>query len=156
MGGNNKISVNLVANNVLVECINNFQHLTFKVDVSVINERQDATYSPVRVGKRGDCRLGIFGSMNSKIQQYASRYVGSGIRFQNLRGPALVAELEKKLGVQLGSTVTIPLNTVDGKPRYCGPPTTTTTTSTTTTTISTNTSGSDVESKTIVWIMSLF
>ena len=75
--GLNKISVNLVSSNVIVECIADFQHLTFNLDVAVVNERQDATYSGIEVGKKSGCNLGILGinigSINTKVQQYASR-----------------------------------------------------------------------------------
>lgn len=36
-----------------------------------------------------------------------------------MRGPKLVAELERKLGVHLGSLVSVPLNNADGTPRQC-------------------------------------
>jgi len=122
--GTNKISVNIAASNVLTECIGGQEHLTFKIDAKVIDEADGGSYGKVIVGKKGDCNLKILGikigSINNKIQQYATRYVQqSGNKFQELRGSRLVAELEKKLGVRLGSIVSLPLNNADGTPRTC-------------------------------------
>merc|ERR1711994_411306 len=39
--------------------------------------------------------------------------------FDELRGSRLVAELERKLGVRLGSTVTVPITNPNGSPRVC-------------------------------------
>ena len=47
------------------------------------------------------------------------RYVQAGDKFYELRGDKLVSELENKLGVQLGSTVSVKLNHPDGTPRLC-------------------------------------
>ena len=47
------------------------------------------------------------------------RYVQAGNKFYELRGAKLVAELENKLGVRLGSTVSVKLNNPDGTPRLC-------------------------------------
>ena len=47
------------------------------------------------------------------------RYVQAGEKFYELRGAKLVSELENKLGVQLGSTVSVKLNNADGTPRLC-------------------------------------
>ena len=43
----------------------------------------------------------------------------AGNKFSELRGAKLVAELENKLGAQLGSTVSVKLNNPDGTPRLC-------------------------------------
>ncbi|XP_023338833.1 uncharacterized protein LOC111709406 [Eurytemora carolleeae] len=98
-------------------------HLTFNMDVKVYNEVQDSTYSPVQVDKQNNCDLNILGikigSINGMIQRYANRYVQAKEKFYELRGAKLVAELENKLGVQLGSTVSVKLNNPDGTPRLC-------------------------------------
>jgi len=121
--GTNKISVNIAASNVLTECIGGQEHLTFNIDANVIDEADGSSYGAVQVGKKGGCSLDILGirvgSINSKIQQYATRYVQSGNKFHELRGSRLVAELEEKLGVQLGSTVSLPINNSNGTPRTC-------------------------------------
>jgi len=121
--GINHIVVNLAASNPVVECIAGQQHLSFNFDAKVFNRADDKTYSPVQVGKHSGCNLSILGihigSINSKVQSYANRYVHKGNRFSELRGPKLVAELEKKLGVKLGSTVTIKINNANGASRKC-------------------------------------
>lgn len=75
--GTNKISVNIAASNVLTECIGGQEHLTFKIDAKVIDEADGGSYGKVIVGKKGDCNLKILGikigSINNKIQQYATR-----------------------------------------------------------------------------------
>jgi len=122
--GTNRVSVNLAASNVMVECIGGEEHLTFNINANVIDERKQATYSPVEVGKRSGCNIRVLGvrvaSINSKIQSYASRYVNSNShRFHELRSSRMVAELERKLGVQLGSTVTLKIKDSAGTPRTC-------------------------------------
>jgi len=121
--GTNKISVNLAASNTLVECIGGRQHLTFKIDAKVVNEAVVKSYGPVEVGKKGGCDIKILGfkvgSINSKIQEYATRYLQASNRFHELRGSKLVAELERKLGARLGSTITLPINDANGNPRSC-------------------------------------
>ena len=47
------------------------------------------------------------------------RYLQAGNRFHELRGNKLIAELERKLGVTLGSPVNVKLNNLDGTPRLC-------------------------------------
>jgi len=122
--GTNRLAVNLAASNTLVECVNGEEHLTFNLDASVVSERNDASYPAVQVGRRSGCNIRVLGvrlfSINSKIQSYASRYVRSArSRLQALRGPRLVAELEKKLGVHLGSTVHLKVKDSTGAPRTC-------------------------------------
>ena len=47
------------------------------MDVTVYNEVQDSTYSPVQVDKQNNCNLKILGikigSINGMIQRYANR-----------------------------------------------------------------------------------
>jgi len=120
--GTNHISANLVASNVLVECIGGQEHLTMNVDAIVENEAKDKTYSEIKVGKKNNCDLNVFGikigSINSKIQDYANRYLKGNNQARQLRGPELVQELERVLKVELGSQVTIPI-TLNGQPRSC-------------------------------------
>ena len=75
--GTNKMSAHFAASNVLVECIGGQEHLTFTLDVKVINEANSATYAAVEVGKKGDCNIDILGfdiiRLNSKVQSYANR-----------------------------------------------------------------------------------
>ena len=47
------------------------------------------------------------------------RYVQNGNKFHELRGDRLIAELERKLGIHLGSTVNLKINNADGTPRMC-------------------------------------
>ena len=47
------------------------------------------------------------------------RYVHNGDRFSELRGPKLLAELERKLGVKMGAIVTLRINDEHGAPRKC-------------------------------------
>jgi len=121
--GTNHLTVNLAASNVMTMCYSGQQHLAFNIDMKMFNEVRHESYSPVEIGKKGDCKLdflGInFGSMNSKIQKYAQRYVNANDRFTELRSDKLVAELERKLGAQLGSEVLIPLTNPDGSARLC-------------------------------------
>jgi len=123
--GTNHIAVNLIASEVLTECVAGQEHLTFNLDVKVFNEAKQKTYASVSVGKRSGCNLNVLGiritSINSKVQKYASRYTTAKPgRFDELRGSRLVAELERKLGVRLGSTVTVPITNPNGSPRVCG------------------------------------
>merc|ERR1711872_145506 len=90
--GTNHIAVNLAASNAVTECIAGQQHLSFNFNI---------------------------GSINSKVQSYANRYVHNGDRFSELRGPKLLAELERKLGVKMGSIVTLRINDEHGAPRKC-------------------------------------
>jgi len=121
--GTNRVSVNIAASNVNVECIGGSHHLTFNLNANVIDETKDSTYPSVEVGKRSGCNLRLLGfnigSINSRIQNYANSYVRNGNRFHELRGPRIVSELESKLGVSLGSVVTLKLNNADGSPRTC-------------------------------------
>ena len=75
--GRNKLVANFAASNVLLECISGQMHLTFNMDVTVYNEVQDSTYSPVQVDKQNNCDLNILGikigSINGMIQRYANR-----------------------------------------------------------------------------------
>jgi len=122
--GTNKF-FNLAASNGLTECIGGQEHLVFNLDVNVYHEADEDSYGPVEVGRRSDCDLTVLwggvkvGSINNIIQKMAKRYIKSGSRFNEVRGPKLVAELEKKLGEELGSIVAIPLNHADGSPRLC-------------------------------------
>merc|ERR1711962_188115 len=101
--GVNHLTVVTAASNVIVECIAGQEHLTFSVDAKVFSRAADDTYAPVVVGKRSDCKLDIL----------------KGERFRELRGAKLVAELERKLGVKLGDTVTLKINDEHGNPRMC-------------------------------------
>jgi len=120
--GTNHISVNFAASNVLVECIAGQEHLTMTVDATVENEAKDKTYSDVVAGKKNNCDLKVFGikigSINSKIKDYANRYLKGNEGIRTLRGPELVRELERVLRADLGSKVTIPI-TLNGQPRSC-------------------------------------
>jgi len=121
--GVNHLTVVTAASNVIVECIAGQEHLTFNVDAKVFSRAADDTYAPVVVGKRSDCKLDILkipiGSINKMVQGVAYKYIGKGERFNELRGPKLVAELERKLGVKLGDTVTLKINDEHGNPRMC-------------------------------------
>jgi len=121
--GVNHLTVITSASNVIVECIGGQEHLTFNIDAKVFSRAADDTYAPVVVGKHSDCKLDVLGleiaTINSKIQGIASRYIGKGEKFNELRGTKLVAELERKLGVRLGSTVTLKINDANGNPRMC-------------------------------------
>ena len=120
--GTNHISVNLAASNVLVECIAGQEHLTMNVNAIVEDEAKDKTYSEVEAGKKNDCDLNVFGikigSINSKIKDYANRYLKGNQGIRQLRGPELVKELQRVLLADLGSKVTIPI-TLNGNPRSC-------------------------------------
>jgi len=121
--GTNKISVSIQASNVLTECIGGREHLTFNINAKVVDEAIGKTYKPVQVGKKRSCDLRVLkikiGSMNSVVQGLATKYTNTGKRFNQLRGSRLVGELQKKLGVQLGSTVSIKLNNSNGSPMTC-------------------------------------
>merc|ERR1712180_17353 len=121
--GTNHITAILAASNAVTECIAGQQHLSFNFNAKVLNTVQGKTYGAVQVGKHSGCNLSILGinigSINSKVQAYANRYVHNGDRFSELRGPKLLAELERKLGVKMGSIVTLRINDEHGAPRKC-------------------------------------
>ena len=114
--GTNHVLVVLVASNVLAECINNQEHLTFSINVKVTDVAEGKTYSPVTANDQ-KCRY-LFGKI--KVTEYANRYFKGNKKIHELRGTKLVAELENKLGVSMGSTVTVPITT-NGAPRPCPP-----------------------------------
>jgi len=117
--GKNKLVAFIAASNSVPLCIAGQTHLVFDVHAEIKSQVESASYAAIQVGKQSDCNLGIFGSMNSKIQQYAQRYVSVGNKFTELRSNKLLAELENKLGAKLGSQVQIPLTHADGTPRAC-------------------------------------
>lgn len=114
--GTNHVIVVLEASNVPVrpECIAGQEHLTFNLNVQVTNVAEDKTYSPVTANDQ-KCNY-LFGKI--KVTEYANRYFKGNKKIHQLRGPKLIAELERKLGATLGSTVTIPITT-NGQPRPC-------------------------------------
>merc|ERR1711962_227596 len=73
------MSVTLAASNAVTECIAGQQHLSFNFNAKVFNTVQGKTYGAVQVGKHSGCNLSILGihigSINSKVQAYANRYV---------------------------------------------------------------------------------
>ena len=106
------------ASNVVTECIGDQEHLTFKVDVKVTNTAEDKKYGPMTVNNR-KCDAKILGLRVAKLKvtEYANQYFKKN-KFRELRGTKLIKELENKLQVKLGSTVSIPITT-SGEPRSC-------------------------------------
>ena len=106
------------ASNVLTECIRGQEHLTFNVGAKVVNTAEDKRYAPVTASYK-ECSADLLGIRVAKIKvkEYAQQYFTRN-KFRELRGQKLVKELETKLQVKLGSTVSIPITT-SGKPRSC-------------------------------------
>ena len=102
------------ATNVRTKCIGGQEYLTFNVDVKVTNTAEDKTYGPI-TGSSGNCHRVSF---KHKIDEYARRYFKGSRKMRELRGTKLVKELENKLKVKMGSTITIPIKT-SGEARSC-------------------------------------
>ena len=116
--GKNHVIVVMQASNVVTECIGDQEHLTFKVDVKVTNSAEDKMYAPITAnGKKCDAKILGLRIAKLKVTEYANQYFKRN-KFRQLRGKKLVRELENKLQVRLGSTVSIPI-TKSGEPRFC-------------------------------------